>query len=186
MKPNTYWIVLLLTAVAVGIVVGMAIFSGNVGLAIAAMAAGVAFTFIGRRFLDRVVEDERSVQISGQASMRTLEIAIVAGLVLATALLATAGSGPGLMSNQYANGTVDLSFFQTNSDGGIAVLDSHRVNLSGKQTLDDFFAFHRFISGGEEPAAYAGLIGYETMWAVFLMIGLYGALYLYYSRKYGS
>jgi len=186
MKPTTYWILLLLIAVAVGFVVSTAILVGNVGLAIAATAAAVAFAFIGRRFLDKVVEDERSVQISGRAAMRTLEIAIVAGLVLAAALLATAGSAPGMMSNQYSNGTINLSFFQKDSAGGIAALNSHQINLSGNMTLDDLFAFHQFISEAERPAAYAGLIGYEMLWGVFLIVILYGVLYLYYGRKYGS
>ncbi|HOX35155.1 MAG TPA: DUF2178 domain-containing protein [Methanoregulaceae archaeon] len=187
MKKQTYFICLgiIIAAIALGLYLGLV--SGNPVIPAAITIAGIVIAGICHHHVTEVMDDDLVSTISGKAALAALEITIVIAAVLfAGAMTFVFNGGFGGGFHTYDNGSVRISFtqFDTITHGQFVYRDTYLIADPANMDADDFWGLDRIFSKGHQVKDFPLAFGAAMGVVVVLLVSLYGAFSIYYSRKY--
>jgi uncharacterized membrane protein len=187
MKKRMYYACLaaVIAAMCLGLMFGLVL--GNPAVPAAIMIAGLIVVYFCHRRVTEVTSDDLSETISGKAALRALEITIVvAAILFAGTMTFVFNGGYGGGFHTYENGSVRISFtqFDTITLGQSIYRDTYLIADPSDMTADDFWGLDRIFSKGHQVKDFPFAFGAAMGVVVILLVGLYGAFSLYYSRKY--
>ena len=187
MKKRMYYACLAAVVIAMTFGLAFGLVSGNPAVPAVIMIAGLAVVYACHRRVTDVMDDDLSETISGKAALGAMEITIVvAAIVFAGAMTFVFNGGYGGGFHTYENGSVRVSFsqFDTVTLGQFVYRDTYLIADPSDMTADDFWGLDRIFSKGHQVKDFPFAFGAAMGVVVVLLVGLYGALSLYYIRKY--
>jgi uncharacterized membrane protein len=192
MKRFTYLACSLAVSILVAAMIGWSIAAGNFLVPVIAIPLGVIVVLACRRNVKEAIGDERMNKVRSVAALRTLELIVIAGAIVAVILSSFVFSStlsPKITGSVYTNenGTTTLVMHlykpgspetPDNQIRTITIPDIHSMNEVEAMEYSQFR--NQAFAGNEQK----GLVGMTLGCILAAILVTYGAFYLYYNRKY--
>ncbi len=192
MKRLTYLTCTLIVACMVAAMVGWSMAAGNFLVPVIAIPLGIIVVLACRAQVDVVIADEREKRIRSKAALRTLEVVVIGGAIVAIILYSFVVSIP---LTPIITGKIFI-----NADGtqSMTITEYKPGSVPGPQTLirqttihnlnamneSEAIAYCSYVREGFQENENRGLVGMTVGSVVVILLGTFGAFYLYYDKKY--
>jgi len=192
MKRFTYLACSLAVSILVAAMIGWSIAAGNFLVPVIAIPLGVIVVIACRRNVQEAMGDERMNKVRSVAALRTLELIVISGTIVAVILSSFVFSStlsPKITGSVFTNenGTTSLvmNLYKPGSPETpdylirtITIKDIHSMNEVEAMEYSQFR--NQAFAGNEQK----GLVGMTIGCILAAILVTYGAFYLYYNRKY--
>lgn len=192
MKRITYLTCALIVACMVAAMVGWSMAAGSFLVPVIAIPLGIIVILACRAHVDSVMTDERENRIRSRAAFRTLEVSVIAGSIAAIILYSYVVSIP---LSPIINGRLSVSDEGTQS---MTIAEYKPGSAPGPDTLvrtttikdlnamneTEAMAYCTYVREGFRENESRGLAGMTIGGSLVAMLGIFGAFYLYYDKKY--
>ncbi len=192
MKRFTYLACSLAVSILVAAMIGWSIAAGNFLVPVIAIPLGVIVVVACRRNVQEAMGDERMNKVRSVAALRTLELIVIAGAIVAVILSSFVFSStlsPKITGSVFTNenGTTSLVMHlykpgspetPDNLIRTITIKDIHSMNEV------EAMEYSQFRNQAFEENEQKGLVGMTIGCILAAILVTYGAFYLYYNRKY--
>lgn len=192
MKRLIYLICTLIVACMVAAMVGWSMAAGNFLIPVIAIPLGIIVVLACRAQVDTVIADEREKRIRSKAALRTLEVVVIGGAIAAIILYSFVVSIP---LTPIITGKLFI-----NADGtqSMTIAEYTPGSVPGPQTLvrqttiqnlnamneSEAIAYCSYVREGFQENENRGLVGMTIGCILVVLLGTFGAFYLYYDKKY--
>jgi len=192
MKRLTYLTYTLIVACMVAAMVGWSMAAGNFLVPVIAIPLGVIVVLACRAQVDTVIADEREKRIRSKAALRTLEVIVIGGAIAAIILYSFVVSIP---LTPIITGKI---FINANGTQSMTIAEYTPGSVPGLQTLvrqttiqnlnamneSEAIAYCSYVREGFQENEKRGLVGMTIGSVLVVLLGTFGAFYLYYDKKY--
>lgn len=192
MKRFTYLASALAVSILVAAMIGWSIAAGNFLVPVIAIPLGIIVIVACRKNVKEVMGDERMNKVRSVAALRTLEIIVIAGAIVAVILSSfvfSSSLSPKITGSVYTheNGTTTLVMHlykpgspetPDNLIRTITIPDIHSMNEL------EAMEYSQFRNQAYKENEQKGLVGMTIGGVLAALLVTYGAFYLYYNRKY--
>lgn len=192
MKRFTYLACSLAVSILVSAMIGWSIAAGNFLVPFIAIPLGIIVIVACRKNVKEAMGDERMNKVRSLAALRTLEILVIAGAIVAVILSSFVFSStlsPKITGSVYTNenGTTTLVMHlyrpgspetPDNLIRTITIRDIHSMNEV------EAMEYSQFRNQAFEENEQKGLVGMTIGGVLAALLVTYGAFYLYYNKKY--
>jgi len=192
MKRFTYLACSLAVSVLVAAMIGWSIAAGNFLVPVIAIPLGIIVIVACRKNVKEAMGDERMNKVRSVAALRTLELIVIAGAIVAVILSSFVFSStlsPKITGSVYTNenGTTTLVMHlykpgspetPDNLIRTITIKDIHSMNEV------EAMEYSQFRNQAFEENEQKGFVGMTIGCILAAILVTYGAFYLYYNRKY--
>ena len=192
MKRITYLTCSLIVACMVAAMAGWSMAAGNFLVPVIAIPLGIIVVLACRAQVDTVIADEREKRIRSRAALRTLEVVVIGGAIVAIILYSYVVSIP---LAPIITGKVFL-----NDDGtqSMTIAEYRPGSIPGPQTLvrsttirdlnamneSEAMTYCTYVREGFSGNESRGLVGMTVGGILAVLLVTFGAFYLYYDKKY--
>ncbi|ADN35274.1 Protein of unknown function DUF2178, transmembrane [Methanolacinia petrolearia DSM 11571] len=186
MKIQTYFLCLICIAIAVAVLVILGFRSANPLVPAIVILAGIAAVYFCRRRVTDVVTDDLSEMINGKAAVKTLEVVIIALVIIflgTTTYFSYGGHGSGTHVGD--DGSTVVSFMQFYPPGNVIYIDNYSLEDPPGLTGNDLLGLERLFVEGHKVRDFPYVAGAALGFAAVVLAAVFAAFSLYYSRKYG-
>ena len=192
MKRLTYLACTLAVSVLVAAMIGWSVAAGNLLVPVIAIPLGTIVILACRRNVQEVICDERLNKVQSKAALRTLEVIVMAGAIVAVILysfMISDSLNPKVTGRVYSgeNGTnsMTVSIYKPGStetpENLVRTTTIRDVNAMNESEAIDYCQFRREAFMENEQKGFAGMtLGFSLV----ALLVTFGAFYLYYDRKY--
>lgn len=190
MKRIYYLISLIVIGSIIAALVGASMAAGNIYVPLVAIPFGIILIFLLRKQVTERIEDERVRLIRAKAALKTIEILLVLGAIIASILCAYWGAGmspeitgvksiddSGKISETITIYKPGLEHQPANVVRSITIPDTSAMNESEAMS---YCTFWREGLRTNQDSGFAGII---IGGCLAILISTYLALYLYYNKK---
>jgi uncharacterized membrane protein len=192
MKRFTYLACSLAVSILVAAMIGWSIAAGNFLVPVIAIPLGVIVVLACRRNVKEAIGDERMNKVRSLAALRTLELIVIAGAIIAVILSSFVFSStlsPKITGSVFTNenGTTSLvmNLYKPGSpetpDNLIRTITIKDIHSMNEVEAMEYSQFRNQAFAGNEQK---GLVGITIGSVLAALLITYGAFYLYYNRKY--
>ena len=192
MKRFMYLASALAVSILVAAMIGWSIAAGNFLVPVFAIPLGIIVIVACRKNVKEVMGDERMNKVRSVAALRTLEIIVIAGAIVAVILSSfvfSSSLSPKITGSVYTheNGTTTLVMHlykpgspetPDNLIRTITIPDIHSMNEL------EAMEYSQFRNQAYKENEQKGLVGMTIGGVLAALLVTYGAFYLYYNRKY--
>jgi len=192
MKRFMYLASALAVSILVAAMIGWSIAAGNFLVPVFAIPLGIIVIVACRKNVKEVMGDERMNKVRSVAALRTLEIIVIAGAIVAVILSSfvfSSSLSPKITGSVYTheNGTTTLVMHlykpgspetPDNLIRTITIQDIHSMNEV------EAMEYSQFRNQAYKENEQKGLVGMTIGGVLAALLVTYGAFYLYYNRKY--
>jgi len=192
MKRLTYLACTLAVSVLVAAMIGWSVAAGNLLVPVIAIPLGTIVILACRRNVQEVICDERLNKVQSKAALRTLEVIVMAGAIVAVILysfMISDSLNPKVTGRVYSgeNGTnsMTVSIYKPGStetpENLVRTTTIRDVNAMNESEAIDYCQFRREAFMENEQKGFAGMtLGFSLV----ALLVTFGAFYHYYDRKY--
>jgi uncharacterized membrane protein len=192
MKRITYLTCSLMVGCIVAAMVGWSMAAGNFLVPVIAIPLGIIVILACRAHVDSVIADERENRIRSRAALRTLEVVIIAGSIAAIILYSYVVSIPlspiinGRLSvNDDGTQSMTIAEYKPGSaPGPDTLVRSTTIKNLNAMNETEAMAYCTYVREGFRENESRGLAGMTIGCSLVAMLGIFGAFYLYYDKKY--
>jgi len=192
MKRFTYLACSLAVSILVAAMIGWSVAAGNFLVPVIAIPLGIIVIVACRKNVKEAMGDERMNKVRSVAALRTLELIVIAGAIVAVILSSFVFSStlsPKIAGSVYTseNGTTTLvlhlykpgsSETPDNLIRTITIQDIHSMNEV------EAMEYSQFRNQAFAENEQKGLVGMTVGSVLAAILVTYGAFYLYYNKKY--
>lgn len=192
MKRITYLACSLVVACMVAAMVGWSMAAGNFLIPVIAIPLGIIVVLACRAQVDTVIADERERRIRSKAALRTLEVVVIGGAIVAIILCSFVVSIPltpiitgKIVYNDDGTRSMTIAEYTPGSVPGPETLvrSTTIANLNAMNETEAI-AYCTYVREGFTENENRGLAGMTISCGLLAMLLIFGAFYLYYDRKY--
>lgn len=191
MKRLTYLACTFGVSVMVAAMIGWSIAAGNFLVPVIAIPLGMIVILACRRNVQEVIGDERLNKVRSQAALRTLEVAIIAGTIAAVILysfMVSESLSPRVTGSVYTNENGTSSMVINLYKPGPATPENlvRTITIEDMDSMNEYEAmqYSQFRREAFQENEQKGLAGMTLGFSLIALLGMFGAFYLYYDRKY--
>ena len=192
MKRLTYLTGSLIVACMVAAMVGWSMAAGNFLVPVIAIPLGVIVIFACRAQVDSVIADERERRIRSKAALRTLEVVIIGGAIAAIILYSYVVSIPlapvitgKIFLNDDGTQSMTIAEYKPGSvPGPENLVRSTNIKNLNAMNESEALTYCTYVREGFSENENRGLAGTTIACGLAAMLAIFGAFYLYYSKKY--
>ncbi len=192
MKRLTYLTCTLIVASMVAALVGWSMAAGNLLIPVIAIPLGIIVVLACRAQVDTVIADEREKRIRSRAALRTLEVVVIGGAIAAVILYSYVVSiplAPIITGKLFINGdgtqSMTIAEYQPGSvPGPETLVRSTTIKNLNAMNETEAMMYCTYVREGFSANEKRGLAGMTIGCGLVAMLAIFGALYLYYDRKY--
>ncbi|HOP67629.1 MAG TPA: DUF2178 domain-containing protein [Methanoregulaceae archaeon] len=192
MKRAVYLVCILLTVSLVAAMVGWAIAAGALLVPVIAIPLAVVVILACRQQVKGVMSDERTVRIKSKASLRTIEVLLVLGVIGVVVFSSYAFStplAPTISGKVTVNDDGTRSLSMAISRGGNTgmpgvVISSITIRNIDAMNETEAAAYAAFWQEGLRQYNESAIVARTILYCLIALITTFGAFYLYYARKY--
>ena len=192
MNRTAYLICILLTSSLVAAMVGWSVAAGAILVPVIAIPLGVVVILACRQQVKGVISDERTVRIRSKASLRTIEVLLVLG-VIGTAIFSSYAYSTPLAPT--VNGKVTInedgtrSMTITISRGGSPGIPGDVIRSITIRNMDamnetEASVYAAFWQEGLRQYNESAVVARTIFYCLITLVVTFGAFYLYYASKY--
>lgn len=192
MKHLTYLTCTLIVACMVAAMVGWSMAAGNFLVPVIAIPLGIIVILACRAQVDIVIADERENRIRSRAALRTLEVIVIGGSIVAIILYSYVVSIP---LTPIITGKL---FIDDDGTQSMTIAEYRPGFVPGPQTLvrsttirdlnamneSEAMTYCTYVREGFSENENRGLVGMTLGFGLAALLITFGAFYLYYNRKY--
>jgi uncharacterized membrane protein len=192
MKRLTYLACALAVSVMVAAMIGWSVAAGNLLVPVIAIPLGTIVILACRRNVQEVICDERLNKVHAKAALRSLEVIIIAGAIVAVILysfIISENLSPKVTGRVFTgeNGTHSMTISLYKPGGPetpenlIRSTTIRDINAMNESEAMDYSQYRREAFMENEQKGQAGMtIGF----GLIALLVTFGVFYLYYDRKY--
>jgi uncharacterized membrane protein len=192
MKRLTYLTCSLIVACMVAAMVGWSMAAGNFFVPVIAIPLGIIVILACRAQVDTVIADEREKRIRSKAALRTLEVIVIGGAIVAIILYSYVVSIPlapiitgKLFLNDDGTQSMTIAEYKPGSiPGPQTLVRSTTIKNLNAMNETEALAYCTYVREGFAENENRGLAGMTIGSCLVAMLATFGAFYLYYNRKY--
>ncbi len=191
MKRLTYLACTFGVSVLVAAMIGWSVAAGNFLVPIIAIPLGMVVIIACRRNVQEVIGDERLTKVRSQAALRTLEVTIIAGAIAAVILysfMVSDSLSPRVTGSVYTNENGTSSMVINLYKPGPATTENlvRTITIKDMDSMNEYEAmqYSQFRREAFQENEQKGLAGMTVGFSLIALLGIFGAFYLYYDRKY--
>jgi uncharacterized membrane protein len=191
MKRLTYLACTLAVSVLVAAMIGWSMAAGNFLVPVIAIPLGVIVILACRRNVQEVIGDERLNKVRSQAALRTIEVAIIVGAITAVILysfMVSESLSPRVTGSVYTNENGTSSMVINLYKPGPATPENlvRTITIEDIDSMNEFevVQYSQFRREAFQENEQKGLAGMTLGISLVVLLGIFGAFYLYYDRKY--
>ncbi|MFA6363761.1 DUF2178 domain-containing protein [Methanoregula sp.] len=192
MKRFTYLACSLAVSILVAAMIGWSIAAGNFLVPVIAIPLGIIVIVACRKNVKEVMGDERMNKVRSVAALRTLELIVIAGAIVAVILSSFVFSSTlspkitgSVFTNENGTTTLVMHLYKPGSPETpdnlirtITIQDIHSMNEI------EAMEYSQFRNQAYKENEQKGLVGMTIGGVLAALLVTYGAFYLYYNRKY--
>lgn len=192
MKRLTYLVCTLIVACMVAAMVGWSMAAANFLVPVIAIPLGIIVVLACQAHVDVIIADEREKRIRSKAALRTLEVVVIGGAIAAIILYSFVVSVPlapvitgKLVLNDDGTQSMTIAEYKPGSvPGPQTLLRSTTINDLNAMNETEAMTYCTYIREGFFANESRGLAGMTLGISLIALLGVFGAFYLYYNRKY--
>lgn len=192
MKRLTYLVCTLIVACMVAAMVGWSMAAANFLVPVIAIPLGIIVVLACQAHVDVIIADEREKRIRSKAALRTLEIVVIGGAIAAIILYSFVVSVPlapvitgKLVLNDDGTQSMTIAEYKPGSvPGPQTLVRSTTINDLNAMNETEAMTYCTYIREGFFANESRGLAGMTLGISLIALLGVFGAFYLYYNRKY--
>jgi uncharacterized membrane protein len=192
MKHITYLTCSFIVACMVAAMVGWSMAAGNFLVPVIAIPLGIIVVLACRAQVDIVIADEREKRIRSKAALRTLEVVIIGGAIAAIILYSYVVSIPlsPIITGKLVigdDGTQSMTIAEYKPGtvpGPENLVRSTMIKNLNAMNESEALTYCTYVREGFSENENRGLAGTTIACSLVAMLGIFGAFYLYYSKKY--
>jgi uncharacterized membrane protein len=192
MNRTTYLACILLTSTLVAAMVGWAFAAGAILVPVIAIPLGVVVILACRQQVKGVMSDERTMRIKSKASLRTIEVLLILGVIGTVVFSSYAFStplAPTITGKVTVNEDGTRSLSMTISRGGDTSMPGDVIRSITIRNIDamnetEASAYAAFWQEGLRQYNESVIVSRTILYCLITLIVTFGAFYMYYARKY--
>jgi uncharacterized membrane protein len=192
MKSLTYLTCTLIVACMVAAMVGWSMAAANFLIPVIAIPLGIVVVLACRAQLDTVIADERENRIRSKAALRTLEVIVIGGSIVAIILYSYVVSIPltpiitgKLIINDDGTQSMTIAEYTPGSvPGPQTLVRSTTIKDLDSMNETEAMTYCTYVREGFSENEKRGLVGMTIGCGLAALLATFGAFYLYYNRKY--
>lgn len=192
MKRLTYLVCTLIVACMVAAMVGWSMAAANFLVPVIAIPLGIIVVLACQAHVDVIIADEREKRIRSKAALRTLEVVVIGGAIAAIILYSFVVSVPlapvitgKLVLNDDGTQSMTIAEYKPGSvPGPQTLVRSTTINDLNAMNETEAMTYCTYIREGFFANESRGLAGMTLGISLIALLGVFGAFYLYYNRKY--
>lgn len=192
MKRLTYLVCTLIVACMVAAMAGWSMAAANFLVPVIAIPLGIIVVLACQAHVDVIIADEREKRIRSKAALRTLEIVVIGGAIAAIILYSFVVSVPlapvitgKLVLNDDGTQSMTIAEYKPGSvPGPQTLVRSTTINDLNAMNETEAMTYCTYIREGFFANESRGLAGMTLGISLIALLGVFGAFYLYYNRKY--
>jgi uncharacterized membrane protein len=191
MKRLIYLACTLAVSVLVAAMIGWSMAAGNFLVPVIAIPLAMIVILACRRNVQEVIADERLDKVRSQAALRTLEVVVIAGAIAAVILcsfMISDSLSPRVTGSVYTNengtSSMVINLYKpgpTTPENLVRTITIKDINAMNEYEAMQYSQFRREAFQENEQK---GLAGMTLGFSLVALLGIFGAFYLYYDRKY--
>ena len=192
MKRITYLTGSLIVACMVAAMVGWSMAAGNFLVPVLAIPLGIIVVLACRAQVGTVMADEREMRIRSKAALRTLEVVVIGGAIVAIILYSYVVSIPlapiitgKLFLNDDGTQSMTIAEYRPGSvPGPQTLVRSTTIHDLNAMNESEALTYCTYVREGFSSNESRGLVGMTVGGILAVLLIAFGAFYLYYDRKY--
>jgi uncharacterized membrane protein len=192
MNRTTYLACILLTSTLVAAMVGWAFAAGAILVPVIAIPLGVVVILACRQQVKGVMSDERTMRIKSKASLRTIEVLLILGVIGTVVFSSYAFStplAPTITGKVTVNEDGTRSLSMTISRGGDTSMPGDVIRSITIRNIDamnetEASAYAAFWQESLRQYNESVIVSRTILYCLITLIVTFGAFYMYYARKY--
>ena len=192
MKHLTYLACVVFVGGLVAAMIGWSVAAGNFLVPVISIPLGIIVVLACRSNVTAIISDERENKIRSRAALRTMEVFVITGAIIAIILYSYIASVPlspvitGKIINN-GNGSATMIITEYMPGGALApgnIVRSTTIHDLNAMNESEAMAYCSFVRESYEENENRGLVGMTLGTSMLALIGIYGIFYLYYRKKY--
>lgn len=192
MKRFTYLASALMVSALVAAMVGWSMAAGNFLVPVLAIPLGVIVIYACRRNVREVIADERLNKVRSQAALRTIEVTVIAGSIVAVILcsfMVSSSLSPRVTGSVFMNtdgtSSMVINLYKPGSPENPENL-IRTVTIPDIDSMNEYEAlqYSQFRREAYLENERKGLVGMTIGFSLAALLGIFGAFYVYYEKKY--
>ena len=192
MKHLTYLACVVFVSGLVAAMIGWSVAAGNFLVPVISIPLGIIVVLACRSNVTTIISDERENKIRSRAALRTMEVFVITGAIIAIILysyIASAPLSPVITGKIINNGNGSTTMIITEYMPGGALVPGNIVRSTTIHDLNamnesEAMAYCSFVRESYKENESRGLVGMTLGASMLALIGIYGIFYLYYRKKY--